>query len=124
MQQVKQPRVDSPERWEKALQRAMDANLAYMELIAGDGAWAVSSQRDTERGYIATTQTCTCEPGRSGDPICAHRALVRVLVGMFPLPELEDAATSAEPCRYCRGRGKIWSEHYGELRPCDACQST
>src|SRR3954449_4087875 len=109
-------RVESPERWDKALQRAMDANLIYIELIAGDGAWAVSSQRDCERGYIATTVTCTCEAGRSGDPVCAHRALVRVLVGAYPLPaDAEPAPVDVNAtvirlarCPSCSG-GKIES---------------
>src|SRR5215208_7689458 len=99
VQMVRQ-RVDSPERWQKALERAMEANLAYIELIAGDGAWAVSSRQDCERGYIATTRTCTCEAGRSGDPVCCHRALVRALTGVMPVDAPSD-------CPKCSGCGVI-----------------
>lgn len=90
-------RTESPERWAKALSRAIAANLAYIELVGGDGAWAVSSQRDSERGYVATTHTCTCEAGRSGDPVCCHRALVRVLTG-YGEPALEPAPQKCPSC--------------------------
>jgi hypothetical protein len=114
-------RVESPERWASALQRAMDANLIYIELIAGDGAWAVSSQCDCERGYIATTHTCTCEAGRSGDPVCCHRALARALVGVM---SVEEETPETPPCRVCHGDGTSFSEWYGERRPCDSCGGT
>ena len=124
-------RVESPERWQRALQRAMDANLIYIELIGGDGAWAVSSQRDCELGYVATTGTCTCEAGRSGDPVCCHRALVRVLVGMLPLdPEptsalIPPALSDVVDCPDCHGCGVHYSrelERLGLLYPsCVAC---
>jgi len=85
-QTMTRTRQATPERWARALQRAMAANLAYMELIGGDGSWAISSTRDNERGYITTTDTCTCEAGRAGDEVCCHRALVRALTGMMPEP--------------------------------------
>ncbi len=77
----------TPARWQAALQRAMVANLAYMELTGSDGAWAVSSTRDDERGYLATTYTCTCQAALSGDEVCLPRALVRALTGPMPEPE-------------------------------------
>lgn len=77
----------TPARWQAALQRAMVANLAYMELTGTDGAWAISSTRDDERGYLATTHTCTCQAALSGDEVCLHRALVRALTGTMPEPE-------------------------------------
>lgn len=98
-------RTDSPERWQKAFERAMAANLAYIELIGGDGAWAVSSSSDPERGYIATTDTCTCAAGRGGDPCCLHRALVRVLTGTMPVDPAPELVVV--PCQECGGRGHV-----------------
>ncbi len=94
--------------------RAITANLSYMELVGGDGAFAVSSTKDDERGYIATAGSCTCEAGRGGDPVCCHRALVRVLTGAMPL----DAETPAD-CPDCCGCGV---NDYGRYRlPCETC---
>src|SRR5215207_6751817 len=99
-------RQDTPLRWQRALGRAMLANLSYMELVSGDGAWAVSSSTDCERGYIATTRTCTCEAGRAGDPVCAHRALVRALTGVMPV----DVEPSPADCLWCAGIGSVQNE--------------
>jgi hypothetical protein len=111
-------RVESPERWQKALERAMEANLAYIELIGGDGAWAVSSRQDCERGYIATTRTCTCEAGRGGDPVCCHRALVRALTGTMVVE-----AETAE-CLWCCGTGQVPNDYHERYDRCDRCNGT
>lgn len=103
-------RTETPERWQKALSRAISHNLAYMELIGGDGAFAVASTKDDEQGYIATIGSCTCPAGRGGDPVCCHRALVRALTGMMPV----DTESQAVECVWCRGCGKV--ENTVELR--------
>lgn len=79
-------RQATPARWQAALQRAMAANCAYMQLEGAGGAWAISSTQDDERGYLATTHTCTCQAALSGDEVCLHRALVRALTGTMPEP--------------------------------------
>ena len=115
VQMVRQ-RVDSPDRWQKALNRALAHNLTYLELLGGDGAWAVSSTRDDEQGYIATVATCTCPAGRGGDPVCCHRALVRALTGVMPVDAPADCPnccgcgvqtyrTFEERCPSCGGSG-------------------
>ena len=38
---------------------------------------------------------------------------------LCPCPD----CVGSQVCRVCRGRGKIFSEHYMELRPCDACHA-
>jgi hypothetical protein len=110
--QMIRPRVDSPERWQKALSRALLANLSYIELIGGDGAFAVSSTGDEEAGYIATVGSCTCPAGRGGDPVCCHRALVRVLTGVMPVD-------APDECGDCCGCGR---QSFGLYDlPCDSC---
>jgi hypothetical protein len=109
------PRIETPERWAAALERAAAANLAYMELIGGDGAWAVSSTKDPERGYVATAGACTCEAGRAGDPVCLHRALVRRLVGL--MDDRPDPTPPAAPaCPICDNRGYV-ADPDGRRRP-------
>jgi len=114
----------TPERWRAALGRAVEANLIYLELIGGDGAFAVSSSRDPEAGYIATTGSCTCPSGRSGAVICLHRALVRCLVGELPVePEPEP-----QVCPNCLGSGasSYWNGEGGlssfSYEPCPVCR--
>jgi hypothetical protein len=99
-------RAETLQRWRLALSWALAANVSYMELIGGDGAWAISSARDGERGYITTTGTRTCEAGKADDPVCLHRALVRVLTGMMPV-YMEPAA--AVRCPVCWGKGERWA---------------
>jgi hypothetical protein len=109
-------RQETPERWQKALSRAISHNLGYMELIGGDGAFAVSSTRDEEAGYIATAGSCTCPAGRGGDPVCCHRALVRALTGAMPVDApnecgdccgcgVQSFGTYDLPCEQCGGSG-------------------
>jgi len=97
----RRPAADTPARWVAALERAVAANLAYMQLAGGDGAWAVASTRDPETGYVATTDTCTCPAGRAGDPCCCHRALVRALLGLLPPP------AAGAVCATCLGTGHV-----------------
>jgi hypothetical protein len=108
-------RQDTPERWQKALSRAISHNLGYMELIGGDGAFAVSSTKGEESGYIATTRTCTCQAGRGGDPVCCHRALVRALTGAMPVD-------APDECGDCCGCGR---QSFGTYDlPCESCGGT
>jgi hypothetical protein len=115
-------RVETPARWQLALSRAIRANLSYMELIGGDGAWAVSSTRDEEQGYVVTLDTCTCAAGRGGDPICCHRALVRALTGLLPL----DPPPATIACGHCSaGRVEEWTAgHISGSQPCSICGGT
>jgi hypothetical protein len=106
-------RQETPERWQKALSRAISHNLAYMELIGGDGAFAIASTRDEEAGYIATVGSCTCPAGRGGDPVCCHRALVRALTGVMPV----DAPVN---CPSCNGGGVVYYRS-GNQEPCPHC---
>ena len=110
-----EPRGESWARWQAALDRAIAANLSYIELMDGDGAWAVGSSQDSERGYLVTSHTCTCAAGRGGDPICKHRALVRALVGLLPLDGVA--------CPSCNGGGAVYFCS-GNQEPCAHCGGT
>jgi hypothetical protein len=98
-----QTRQETPERWQKALSRAISHNLA-------------------------TTGSCTCPAGRGGDPVCCHRALVRALTGTMPVDTPADCPaccgcgvvtyrTFEERCTTCGGSGVRPNHHLHDVPP-------
>lgn len=73
-------RSDSPQRWQKALERAQRAGLQLRQLM-GSGAWIVTSERDDEAAYMVTEFDCECFAAEYGDPVCKHRAMLRHRLG-------------------------------------------
>jgi hypothetical protein len=70
-------KVDSPARWQRALQRALLAGLEVRQL-AGSGQWIVTSASDPTAAYETDGQSCTCPAAMlGGDPVCQHRAAFR-----------------------------------------------
>jgi hypothetical protein len=68
---------DTPERWRRALQRALLAGLEVRQL-AGSGQWIVTSASDPTTAYETDGQSCTCPAAMlGGDPVCQHRAAFR-----------------------------------------------
>jgi hypothetical protein len=67
-------RQATPERWQRALERAMMAGVQVRQL-QGSGQWIVTSASDPGAAYETDGTTCTC-PGAQlgGDPVCLHRA--------------------------------------------------
>jgi hypothetical protein len=120
VQAISRVREESPARWAKALSRALDHNLLYMELRGTDGYWAVSSSADDETGYLVTPTACGCPAARGGDPVCSHRALIRCLVGMLPL----DPEPAPAMCPSCGGAGRVeeWvAGHVAGATTCSVC---
>ena len=73
-------RGDTPQRWQKALERATRAGLQLRQLM-GSGAWIVTSERDNEAAYMVTEFDCECFAAEYGDPVCKHRAMLRHRLG-------------------------------------------
>ena len=83
-------RVDSPARWQAALQRALDNGVRAYQ-ISGTGQWVATSASRPGVCYAVAPTTCECEAALAGDPVCQHRAAVRCELGLLwpehPQPE-------------------------------------
>lgn len=67
-------RQATPERWQRALERAMFAGVQVRQL-QGSGQWIVTSASDPDAAYETDGVSCTCPAAMlGGDPICLHRA--------------------------------------------------
>ncbi len=113
---VRRPvRRATPERWQAALKRALDAGVQVRQL-AGSGAWVAGSATDPRAAYVVSGQACECRAAAEGDPICLHRAAFWHAQGVLDLEPEPDAAPVVtaivvEPapvsaiCPACGGRG-------------------
>jgi hypothetical protein len=83
-------RQASPERWQRALQRAQFAGMDAKQL-AGSGEWIVSSASRPGIAYRTDGIACGCEAAMlGGDAVCLHRAANWYAVGVLerdPEPE-------------------------------------
>ncbi len=84
-------RATTPERWRAALDRAVDNGIEPLQ-VAGSGEWVVTSATRTGTVYRTDGVTCECEAALHGDAVCAHRAVVRFVLGW-----LTDADPESEP---------------------------
>ena len=110
-------RPETPERWERALARALAAGIDALE-VGGSDSWAVESGSVAGLVYLvdAAGRTCGCPAQMVGDPICKHRALVRFLSGDLALPTVA--------CPGCFGEGwqaPGWGGWDGTPTRCDDC---
>lgn len=89
-------RHETPQRWERALARAIRFQLSARELEPGR--WAVASISQPGIEHVTDGLTCDCQAGQHGDPVCAHRAIARrELERRYPAPGScgHDALTEA-----------------------------
>jgi hypothetical protein len=103
--QTRQQRQVTPERWQRALQRALFAGVEAKQL-AGSGEWIVSSASRPGIAYRTDGITCDCEAAMlGGDTVCLHRAAYWDAVGVLVLdPEPEPPASAAPViCFRCHG---------------------
>src|SRR5215204_2204550 len=103
--EIRKARQATPERWQRALQRALFAGVEAKQL-AGSGEWIVSSASRLGVAYRTDGLTCDCEAAMlGGDPVCLHRAAYWYAVGVLELdPEPEPPASVAPAsCFRCRG---------------------
>jgi len=105
----------TPERWQAALQRALDEGIQVRQLV-GCGAWLATSGSDTTTAYEleivnGTAHGCTCQAGAFGDPVCKHRAAYYHLAGLLdldpepPTPAAPVLALVPPFCVPCDGKG-------------------
>ena len=96
----------TPERWQKALQRAQDEKLSIFK-VSGSGQAVVTSGRDGATVYATDGVGCECEAALlGGDPVCKHRAIFWFEAGVL------DLAASPKPCGWCDdGAMTEWHEH-------------
>jgi hypothetical protein len=105
---VRRPRLDSPERWQKAAERAIAEGIQVRQL-QGSGQWIANSGSDATVAYELevtgnVAHGCDCLAGLNGDPVCKHRAAFYLLIGAIdPTPEPDPPALGAVLCFRCRG---------------------
>src|SRR5829696_6149144 len=101
--QTGQQRQATPERWQRALQRALFAGVEAKQL-AGSGEWIVASASRPGIAYRTDGVSCDCEAAMlGGDPVCLHRAAFWYAQGVLE-PEPEPPAPVAPViCFQCRG---------------------
>jgi len=113
-------RPETPERWERALARALAAGIDCLEVGGAAGAWAVESQSRPGVVFLvdAAGTSCGCEAAAGGDPVCAHRGLARFVAGTLALP--------TETCPACSGGRWVAAGcgGWGEVVACGLCRAT
>jgi hypothetical protein len=94
-QQVR-TRVENPDRWIKAAERAVSEGIQVRQL-QGSGQWITTSGTQSGVAYelLVTGNVahgCDCLAGLNGDPCCKHRAAFYLLIGAIAMPEPEPPA--------------------------------
>ena len=127
--QTRRNRQPSPERWQRAAQRAVAEHIEVRQVNA-NGMWTASSGSDPKLAYVldvvaGVVRACSCPSGEFGDACCKHAARYYLDAGLLdPEPDPPAAGGGAE-CPACRGCGVHYSrelEQLGLLYPtCAAC---
>jgi len=122
MVQATQTRREStPERWAKAIDRALDAGLEIF--TTPDGERFVSSASQLDVIYRCDGEHCACQAALAGDPVCQHRAVVRFTLGTIPVVVVHVEELEAVRCPSCTGgRVEEWCcGHVSGVAPCGVC---
>lgn len=85
-------RIESPERWHRASERAQLAGVTITP-VDDLGTYRVTSASKPGVSYETDGIHCTCDAAANGDPVCLHRAAVR------------DQLAAPKPCVWCHGTG-------------------
>jgi hypothetical protein len=87
----------TPERWQRALERARFAGVEAKQL-AGSGQWIVASASRPGVAYETDGIRCSCEAAMLGaDSICLHRATYWFAQGVLDLDPEPDPPAPALP---------------------------
>ena len=113
------PRADTPERWQRAADRALAEGIEVRQ-VADSGAWVATSGRDSAAAYSVgvtgnVAHGCGCLAGANDDPVCKHRAAWYVAIG---------ALTPPPPCLWCNGCGTIPDDYAEAYVTCPDCGGT
>lgn len=76
--------ADTLERWQKAVVRAIAQGIVVRQTQCG--IWIATSGADADGAYVVTVADCECRAASEGDPICKHRAALRVKLGILEAP--------------------------------------
>jgi len=90
---IRRRREATPERWQKALERAF-ANGCQIFQDQTTGMWIVTSASKPGACYATDGEECSCEAWLAGDPVCQHRALYRWRHGRLEGPRPQATATA------------------------------
>lgn len=111
LQTVSRPtREATPDRWARALDRALHSGVEILTTQDGERFATSSSRLDTL--YRVSPDSCDCPAAQAGDPICQHRAALRSILGILPVLTLridELIPADAPRCTWCFGRGERWA---------------
>ncbi len=95
--QTRRTRQASPERWQRAAQRAIEENIKVRQ-VNENGMWVSTSGSDPKVAYLLEIRngivvSCSCPAGQFGDPCCKHAAKFYLDAGLLD-PESEPPAPS------------------------------
>src|SRR5215212_10146801 len=95
---VRGNRQASPERWQRAAQRAITEGISVRQVNAS-GMWVGSSGSDGTMAYLleitgGVVHACSCPAGDFGDPCCKHAARFYLDAGVLDVVELETSRTA------------------------------
>lgn len=74
---TRRPNADTPARWDAALGRSLTEGVRVMQLPT-TGVWVATSGTNADTAYVVTETDCECYAGAHGDPVCKHRAALRL----------------------------------------------
>ena len=128
-------RAPSPERWQKAAERALAEGIEVRQVNAS-GMWVANSGSQANIAYLleitgSLVRSCSCPAGTFGDPCCKHAARYYLNVGLLEIDDPEPdppALGGSADCSECHGCGVIYDrnlEKAGWFYPnCPACAGT
>ena len=139
MIQVQSPsrpnRALSPDRWQRAAERALAEHIEVRQVNAS-GMWVASSGTHANVAYVLEiaggfVQSCSCPAGTFGDPCCKHAARYYLDTGLLALddPEPDPPALGATvPCWNCSCGGVIYVPECSRAGwphpPCPVCEGS
>jgi hypothetical protein len=110
--QTRKPRHASPERWQKAAQRAIAVHIEVWQ-VNENGMWVATSGSDPKVAYLLEIRnavvTCSCPAGEFGDPCCKHAAKFYLDAGLLdpePEPRLRPRRSSASAAGEARSAAR------------------
>jgi hypothetical protein len=118
---VVQVRSETPERWAKALGRALGLGLEVF-VVADTGERMVTSASQLDTLHRSDGDHCSCRAGLAGDPVCCHRAAVRFVQGR--LAAESGVAPQPAACVRCNGGGVVPNDHRMRYDTCPSCGGT
>jgi hypothetical protein len=128
-------RQASPERWQRAAQRAITEGISVRQVNAS-GMWVGSSGSDATMAYLleitgGVVHACSCPAGDFGDPCCKHAARFYLDAGLLEIedPEPDPPACGAMvTCRECSRGGVLYVQDCAvagwPMPECPVCQGT